>query len=215
MCLSTECGEELNWWITALPTATRHIAYGNPDITLTTDASHTGWGATVGAHQTQGLWSLQEANDSHSNILELRAIELGLLSLLPSRTNQHIRNMSDNMTAVTYINAIGGVQSKECNLIAKRIWLWAIDRRNWLSAAHKPGQLNITADKLSRHFEDSIEWQLNPPLFDQFCSSFGNPQVDIFASRVNNLVPVYASWKPDPYICHLCGCFFNRLGPIC
>ena len=94
---------------------------------------------------------------------------------------------------------MGGVQSKECNLIAKRIWLWAIDRRNWLSAAHKPGQLNTTADKLSHHFEDGIEWQLNPRLFDQFCSSFGNPQVDLFASRVNHLVPVYASWKPDPY----------------
>ena len=55
MCLSPGSQDELKWWISALPTPFRYIAHGNPDITLTTDASHTGWGATVGTHQTQGL----------------------------------------------------------------------------------------------------------------------------------------------------------------
>ena len=190
MCLSPGNQDELKWWITALPTAVRYIAHANPDITLTTDASHTGWSATVCAHQAQGLWPFQETNDYNSNILELRPIELGLLSLLRSRAIQHIRIISDNMTAITYIIAMGGVQSKECNLIAKRIWLWAIDRRNWLSVTDKPEQLSRAADKLSRHFVDSIEWQLNPRLFDQICSWFGNLQLDLFASRVNHLVAV-------------------------
>ena len=89
-------------------------------------------------------------------------------------------------------------KSQALNRITKRIWLWAIDNHNWLSAAHKPGQLNVTADTLSRHFEDGIEWQLNPQLFDRICRAFGTPQVDLFASRINHLIPIYASWKPDP-----------------
>ncbi len=100
--------------------------------------------------------------------------------------------MSNNMTTVTYINAMGGCKSKECNRVTKRIWLWAINLHNWLSAAYKPRQLNVTADKLSRHFEVGTEWQFNPKLFDRLCSSFGNPQIDLFASRINHQIPVFS-----------------------
>ena len=60
--------------------------------------------------------------------------------------------MSNNMTTVTYINAMGGCKGTECNRIIQRMWSWAINRSIWLSAADKPGHLNLTADKLSRHF---------------------------------------------------------------
>ena len=106
--------------------------------------------------------------------------------------------MSDNMT-ITYINGMGGCKSQALNRITKCIWLWAIESHNWLSAAHKPGQLIVTADGLSQHFEDGNEWQLNSQLFDKLCQALGNPQMDLFASEINHLIPMYASWKPDPY----------------
>ena len=56
---------------------------------------------------------------------------------------------------------MGGCKSQALNRITKRIWLWAIDSHNWLAAAHRSGQSNVTADALSRHFEDGVEWQLN------------------------------------------------------
>lgn len=69
------------------------------------------------------------------------AVQLGLSSLLDQIQNRHIRLILDNMTTVTYINAIGGCQSKDCDTIAKDIWLWAIAQNNWLSATHTPGQI--------------------------------------------------------------------------
>ena len=57
----------------------------------------------------------------------------------------------------------------------------------------------MTADSLSRHFEDGIEWELNRDLFEKICAVFGVPQIDLFASRVNHQTRAYASWKPDPH----------------
>ena len=121
------------------------------------------------------------------------------MSLLESVSNQHISIMSDNRTAISYVNAKGGCTNRECNAIAKAIWLWAIKRHNWLSVAHQPGRFNVTADSLSRHFEDGIEWELNRGLFEKICGVFGVPQIDLFASRVNHQTSAYASWKPDPH----------------
>ncbi|XP_068739556.1 uncharacterized protein [Montipora capricornis] len=160
MSLSADSINELEWWVISVPTAFRVIDHGCPNITLTTDASRIGWGATTHQSQTQALWSRAET-EYHVNILELLSVKLSLMSLLGSVSNQHIRIMSDNMTAISYINAKGGCRNWECNAIAKAIWLWAIKRNNWLSAAHQPGRFNVTADSLSRHFEDGIEWELN------------------------------------------------------
>ena len=123
--------------------------------------------------------------------------------------------MSDNMT-ITYINAMGGCKSQALNRITKRIWLWAIESHNWLSAAHKPGQLNVTADGLSQHFEDGNEWQFNSQLFDKLCQALGNPQVDLFASQINHLIPMYASWNRDLAAMKkiLIWCFFEDMFPV-
>ena len=202
MFLSSDSIDELKWWINALPTALRNIDHGTPELTLNTDASQIGWGATTGQNQTQGLWAQQET-EYHINILEILAVKLGLVSLLNTVSNQHIRIMSDNTTTVTYINNMGGCKSKECNEVAKEIWLWAMERNNWLSAAHQPGKLNVTADSLSRHFQDGIEWQLNPGIFDKITEIFGTPEIDLFASRINHQTSVYASWKQDPYASYI------------
>ena len=198
MSLSADSINELEWWVISVPTAFRVIDHGCPNITLTTDASRIGWGATTHQSQTQGLWSRAET-EYHVNILELLSVKLGLMSLLGSVSNQHIRIMSDNMTAISYVNAKGGCRNWECNAIAKAIWLWAIKRNNWHSAAHQPGRFNVTADFLSCHFEDGIEWELNRGLFEKICAVFGVPQIDLFASRVNHQTRAYASWKPDPH----------------
>jgi hypothetical protein len=106
--------------------------------------------------------------------------------------------MSDNITTVAYINNMGGCKSNEYNEIAKEIWLWAMERNNWLSAAHHPGELNVIADSLTRYFQDGIKWKLNPGIFVKITGIFGTPQLGLFASRVNHQTSVYASWKQDP-----------------
>ena len=89
-----------------------------PVFTLTSDASLRGWGAASGTFSTHGLWSEAETA-YHNNVLELLAVELGLRSLLADCNGQHIRVVSDNTTAVSYINGMGGVYL--CLVTASRV----------------------------------------------------------------------------------------------
>ena len=45
---------ELTWWIENIDMASRPIMFGNPDITITTDASNLGWGAVCNGTKTGG-----------------------------------------------------------------------------------------------------------------------------------------------------------------
>ncbi|CAB4027193.1 Transposon Tf2-6 poly [Paramuricea clavata] len=197
MSLSPPSIDDLKWWVSFLPTSYRTIDHGTPHITMTTDASQVGWEATVDGHNTQGLWDAHETT-FHINILELLAIQFGLKALLDKVHDQHIRIMSDNTTAISYITSMGGCQSKDCDNIARDIWSWAIARNNWLSASYTPGKHNIIADKLSREFNMTLEWQLNPAVFDKTSYHFSKPGIDLFASRINHQLDIYVSWKPDP-----------------
>ena len=45
---------------------------------------------------------------------------------------------------------------------------------------------------------DRTEWQLEPDVYYSITKRFGEPSIDLFASRLNKLCPVYASWRPGP-----------------
>ena len=83
-------------------------------------------------------------------------MELGLRSLLVDFQDQHIRVVSNNTTAVRYINGMGA-KSLPSDSITGNIWSWAIDRGNWLSAAHIPGASNVSAGDLSCNFKADTE----------------------------------------------------------
>jgi hypothetical protein len=106
--------------------------------------------------------------------------------------------MSDNVTTVAYINAMGGIKSSDCNNMALQIWQWSSHRNIWLSSCHIPGSTNVVADKESRELDGSTEWSLNTEVFEDINRLWGPFQIDLFASRLNYKVTVYASWKPDP-----------------
>jgi len=163
MSLSPENIRDLNWWVDALPSADRSIDHGVPDFTLTSDASLRVWDAASGTFCTHGLWSEAETT-YHINVLELLAVKLGLRSLLVDCRGQHIRVVSDNTTAVTYINGMEG-KSLPSDSITGTVWSWAIDRGNWLSAGHIPGTSNVSADDLSRNFKADTEWALSNDVF--------------------------------------------------
>ncbi|XP_068714943.1 uncharacterized protein [Montipora foliosa] len=199
MVLSPESLGELSWWITHVDSSVRKITREDPHSILETDASLTGWGAKWGEMKTQGVWCRSE-KDQHINCLELLAIRWGLLSLCHAEHDTHIRIMSDNVTAVCYINAMGGCQSDNCNRIAYDIWQWAIEKSIWLSAAHTPGTENCEADELSRKFNPNLEWSVTDEVFNQILKVFAlGPTIDLFASRVNAKLPAYVSWKADPF----------------
>ena len=196
MTLSTLARDEILWWVDNIRSSGKLIRRGKPNLTVYTDASNERWGAHVGETATGGRWSVDEKRD-HINVLELRAILLALKSLCES-TQVHIRIMTDNTTALAYVAHQGGVRSKECQQVARLIWQWAEDRQNWLSIAHIPGVDNVLADFKSRHFQDNLEWALNDKLFEKIVESFGQPDVDLFASRLNRKLHNYVARYPDP-----------------
>ena len=104
----------------------------------------------------------------------------------------------DNVTAVSYIQNMGGTHSLRCNKLAKSIWKWCIDKNIWLSATHIPGISNVEADKASRKFDDRTECMLDSCVFQRICDIWGKPNIDMFASRINFQLEPYVAWKADP-----------------
>lgn len=197
MSLSDDSVNEVLWWRKNIMNSFKYIKESPPTEIITTDASKKGWGAVYNGLSTGGLWTNDEAS-LHINLLELKAIQFGLCSYLDKMHDEHIRIRTDNTTSVSYVNNLGGVKSIECHKIVKRIWEWAIERNNFLSAVHLPGSENLLADKASRIFDENTEWEIDDNIFDYVCETYGKFDVDLFASRINNKLEPYVAWKPDP-----------------
>ena len=198
MKLSPPAREELEWWVKNIPTASNVISHGQPNYTLTTDASHTGWGAVFQDKTTGGPWSVHESQH-HINYLEMLALILGLKTYCNALRQTHIRVRLDNTTTIAVINHMGTSHSDDCNILGREIWEWCIKRNIWISAAHIPGIANTEADYESRNSSFNTEWSLNDAYLTQALSQFDFiPSVDIFASRLNAKFPSYVSFRPDP-----------------
>ena len=154
-------------------------------------------------NRTGGQWTEQESHD-HINVLELRAALFALLALCKGIQNQHILIKIDNKTAICYINEMGGTKSFECNKVAREIWIWCIENRNWLTATYIEGKLNTEADQESRNFKPELEWKLDENVFADVLNIFGkNYDIDLFASRINKKFKKFISWRPDPLAYHI------------
>lgn len=202
---------ELQWWIDNISTQVRRILRPGTEIDVYTDASNTGWGGHVNHQSISGSWSLAEKL-LHINALELKAIWLVLQGFTPILTGKHIKVFCDNTTAMTYVNEMGGTKSYICNDIAIKIWEWCLKYNAWITCSHIPGKVNTLADMASRLVNDRHEWKLDEHIFQQLCTVFGTPAIDLFASRLNKQVPCYCSWKPDPGATHVDAFSLNWAG---
>lgn len=199
MPVNDEMKKELVWWCSNIYSEIRHIFRGNPEATIKTDASLLGWGATYDHENIEiGGRLKKEEKINHINYLEMLAIYFGLRSFENLIQNKYVRILSVNTTAISYINNMGGIKSKKCNELAIEIWEWCSDRNIWLKCCHIPGKVNIEADRLSREFNDQVEWELDHDIFLQICSKLGKPYIDLFASRLNGQTEIFCSWRQDP-----------------
>ena len=198
MKLSQPCKDDLCWWLQNIDSASKSVGFPEVRTTLETDASLQGWGACVGELSTGGRWSFQESK-LHINVLELLAVKFALRSLCSQNENEAIKILCDNTTSVAYLTHKGGTRSSECNTIAHDIWKWCEQNNITLIVSYLPGVLNIQADHESRNFTEDTEWQLNPDIFKQISRMWGEPDVDLFASKNNCQLDNYVSWGPDPY----------------
>ena len=161
-------------------------------ITMTTDASHSGWGVVCDGVPSSGLWSSKE-QAMHINWLELSAVLFGLKCFVHSH-NCLVKVFCDNSTAVAYINNLGGMVPS-LHAVSKAIWEWCFARHCMLEAFHIPGSSNLQADS---QYNRNLERKLHPTVFKWVSQSLFVPDIDLFASRLNFQTSVYVSWCPDP-----------------
>jgi len=153
-----KCREFIKW-----------ISHGDPLFSLYSDASKEGWGAVRKGDKTGSRWTVTSESNLHINELETLAAFFALKAFCPSMTNCHINICIDNTTAVSYINAMGGTHSLECNKIAREIWTGCIQRNIWVTAISLPGKENVDADRESRTFNDDTMVSQGK-YFPQHCS---------------------------------------------
>jgi len=168
-----------------------------PTITVTTDASHQGWGGHCMGRTAFGDWS-STGPRPHINIMEFRAVLLSLQAFLPYLRHQAVLIRTDNVTVAAYINRQGGTHSVRLNALATQLWEWCRQEGITPVASHIPGQENLIADFLSRGRTLPSEWSLHPQVVSQLLLAFGPLRVDLFASALNARLPLYCARTQDP-----------------
>lgn len=117
---------------------------------------------------TQGTWIAQEAR-MHINILRLRAVCKACHIFLTAVCSHHVLAMSDNTTAVYYINKQGGTRSPALYAEVVCLWKWCMSYHILLAAAYLAGTQNVIANTLSRNFATNRKWVLhNAVVMDVF-----------------------------------------------
>ena len=196
--LNQEAIKELQRWAENLMAWNgRAIAQPDPSMVIESDASKEGWGAHCNGVSTGGLWS-QSEQFLHINCLELLAGSFAIKCFAKDKTNIHIQLLMDNVTALTFINKMGGTTSRALASLSCDLWEWCLQRQITVSATHIPGILNVTADRESRYHLDSSDWKLCPVVFETLQNLWGPLDLELFASRLTNQLPHFVSWKPDP-----------------
>lgn len=197
--LDTASIQDLNWWSSCefvLPGT--NIRSPKHDLTMSTDASTTGWGAVLSTGEsTSGIWPVDQS--LHINILELEAIKLGIEYFLPKLSNKHFLLYCDNFTAVSFMNKKGGTHSKPLCSLSLEIWSILSTHNISCESIHIPGSENCEADFHSRIVSFSNEYCISRDGFDSLLLNVNfSPTLDLFASQSNFRLPKFVSWHYDP-----------------
>ena len=189
----------LHWWLNRKYTrAGMLLDIPEAQTQLFTDASESGWGAHSDTFQASGEWSAREAI-LHINQLEMLAVRNALAAFKTQLSGLTVQLMSDSATVVSYIAKQGGTTSVPMYLLAKEVLLAARDANNFLRVKHIPGERNALADLLSRmNRVVHTEWTLLQSVVDALGITWDKPNLDLFATRLNNTFAVFVSPMADP-----------------
>ena len=107
VALPEEARRDLSWWMVKdhlLP----GVRFGTPapDLHLYSDASSSRWGAHLLDQNVSGVWSDQEKL-LHINLLEMKALFLGLQAFQEDVSGRHVTVMCGNSMVVAYVNKRG------------------------------------------------------------------------------------------------------------
>ena len=198
MKIPTHIHEDLKWWLKTIPISKNSIKVKVYSLEIFSDASLTGWGVSCKKDSTHGFWDRDEQQCS-INFLELKAAFFGLKCFADKLKHCNILLRLDSKVAISYINRMGGIKIKRLNEIAGKIWKFCEDRDLWIFASYIRSKENCAADQESRRLEMETEFSLAKYAFNKIKYNFDEPNIDLFASRINKKCRKYISWHKDPY----------------
>jgi ribonuclease HI len=170
-----------------------------PTMVLTTDASGSGWGATVSTEKIEEemgeTWETEREKTS-SNLRELRAVKEALIRLTQDNIAPHtdILVRSDNLTTVANINR----RSCAVSLLPEMLRLFDILDQHALRlrVSYIPGKENVAADALSRQ-TDASDYAMDEEVFLSVLEEMGiSVGIDLFATAGNRKSRRFYSWRP-------------------
>lgn len=192
--LSEEAREELLWWARE---ARRHNGtpmHGSlPEITLTTDASQTGWGCVCGQQTISGFWASEDSAQS-SNYRELKAVVLSVEQLAKELSGRHVRIRTDNTCAMWSIRRQGRSRSLSLLRLVKRLWSLTLRHQITLTLEYIPGEQNAEADRLSRILPRD-DYRLTKTAVALLQRRMGPLTLDLFAEEGTAVLPRYVTWR--------------------
>ncbi|XP_070529420.1 uncharacterized protein [Cardiocondyla obscurior] len=186
MCLHSSLQPDFYWWLNKLqsPPITKSLLRLTFDYEIFSDASLTGWGASMDGKRVHGWWSTQE-KEEHINFLELKAVEYALKFFVPNLRSINLLLKIDNTTAIAYVNKGGCSQFPKHSALAKSIWQWCEAREIDLFASYIKSSDNVIADAESRQISLDTEWEIASASFWEITNEFGSFDLDLFATHNN------------------------------
>ena len=195
--ITDEARQELKYFA-QLPKAhcSRPIKELVPTITVKTDSSDYAYGAICNGESFLGTWP-PNILDKHINYKELLTIYWTLLHFKLTLKGKSVLFLTDNTTAMWYLIKQGGTKVPELCELSIDIWNTCLEYEITPKFQHIPGEKNTEADYLSRAPTDCSEWSLKDAIANEIISDFGLT-IDIFASTLNNKLPRFVTWWPQP-----------------
>ena len=133
LLMNRDAESAVRWW-TQPPTEGLSLKAHSADLSMTTDASTVGWGATLDHRSASDLWSRKEM-DLHINHLGLLAVLRAVQSFILTLRSRAVTVHLDNVTAAAYLMKDGGTRSRALNELTKEIMLYCKRRKVMIAPA--------------------------------------------------------------------------------
>lgn len=197
--LSEAARRDLQFFVDLQPRFSQRAIRRSPHrAVLHSDASETGWGATLNCHlPALGFW-LPHQRRHHITLLEAKAVRFAIEAFAPRLRFRHVLLHEDNQAVVAMLTSWSS-RSPALLRELRKIW-WLLDQHDitldprWISTHD-----NFLADGLSR-FRRGVGWRLHPELAQFLLHQWQQSSctIDRFAEASFHLLPCYNALCLDP-----------------
>ena len=166
-----------------------------PEVLLFSNASAEGWGIHCQDLQASSLWSVDQRR-LHANLLELRAVWLGLDALIHYLSDNRVVAMTNNALAVGYVTHQGGTRSRSLCQLTLDLLRWTQERGISLYFSPVPDPQALGTDAMEQEWSRMVAYAYPPlQLLRPVLNKIGAPQ-ELEVLLVAPLWP-HREWYPD------------------